>query len=111
MVVLGYLANRDLTFVKYIARRVHMTLQHFSISDWCYIGTEDNPADLSSRPTLPDDLLQYCWFTGPAFLWNPLYVPSPHDPSLCQDALPEERPVTIPVASLATSIVNNNNIP
>ena len=109
MVVIGYLANRDRTFVKYIARSVHMTLQHSSISDWCYVGTADNPADLSSRHTLPDDLLQSCWFTGPAFLWNPLYGPLPHDPSLCQDALPEERPITIPVASLATSIIIKKN--
>ena len=67
------------------------------------MNTLENPANLSTKPTLLDALIQSCWFTRPAFLWNSHYVPTPHDASFCQDVLPEERPSMTPITTLATS--------
>lgn len=104
MVALGYLANRDRNFPKYIARRVHMTLQNSSISNWCYVNTLENPADIASRPTLPKDLVESFWFSGPSFLWNSNYTPAPYDASSSLgEPLPEERLLPDPVVTLATS--------
>ena len=104
MVVLGYLANCERRFTKYVARRVHMTLSHTSIADWSYVNTQDNPADFASRPTSPEVLMQSFWFSGPAFLWSSDFHPIPYDSSTVQDILPEERPLTPSVVTLVTSV-------
>ena len=70
---------------------------------YCYVNALENPTDLSSRPTLSDALIQSCWFTGPAFLWNSHYFPTPQDTSSCQDVQPEKRPSMTPIITLASS--------
>ena len=92
MVVLGYLANNDRRYTLYVARRVQMTLIHTSISDWSYESTLENPANFSSRPTLPEALINSFWYSGPSFLQNSDFSPIPYDPSTVQEPLPEERP-------------------
>ena len=110
MVVLGYLANCDRRYTLYVARRVQMTLLHTSISDWSYVNTLENPADFSSRPTLPEALINSFWYSGPSFLQNSDFSPIPYDASTVQEPLPEERPSEIETVTLATTVVPPSGI-
>ena len=67
-VVLGYLSNTTSNFSRYVTRRVDTITKTAPASDWRYIDTHNNPADLASRPSDPKTLAQSCWFTGPPML-------------------------------------------
>ena len=67
-VVLGYIGNTDRRFSGYVTRRVNMILKHFNKDKWSYVTTEDNPADIASRPQTVESLLRSCWFEGPKCL-------------------------------------------
>ena len=67
-VVLGYLANTNKRFSRYITRRVNLILKTFGADHWKYIQTEENPADLASRACDIESLRKSVWFTGPSFL-------------------------------------------
>lgn len=69
-VVLGYLTNRQRRFSRYVTRRVNIILSTSTISQWQYVSTKDNPADIGSRPHDPLDLVKSSWFKGPTFLWK-----------------------------------------
>ena len=90
-IVMGYLSNKDKRFTKYVERRVSMILHHTSISDWSYISTKENPADMASRPQTPSELLSSNWLTGPGFLWDPKYQPAATTDSPRSIPLPEEK--------------------
>ena len=70
--VLGYLSNTTSCFSHYITRRVDIILNSSTIQQWKYVSTDDNPADIASRPQSFESLRDSCWFRGPAFLWNDL---------------------------------------
>ena len=90
-IVLGYLRNDDRRFAMYVERRKEAILSVTSKSDWFYVATDQNPADLCSRPTNPTDLLRTSWISGPEVLKDPCYEPcstsEPDPPS----ELPEQR--------------------
>ena len=65
-VVLGYLQNRERRFSKYVTRRV-AAIANLE-TDWRFVGTADNVADLASRPTTPRALLRSPWLRGPDFI-------------------------------------------
>jgi len=69
-VVLGYIANREKRFSRYVTRRVELILKSSSLEQWYYIPTESNPGDLASRPQTFASLAESCWFQGPSFLWE-----------------------------------------
>ncbi|XP_018018481.1 uncharacterized protein LOC108675002 [Hyalella azteca] len=94
-IVLGYLANKQRRFSKYVERRVSIILDHTLQSNWHYISSKENPADYASRPTYPDTLTSTPWFNGPATLWNPSY---------CPDKLPQEE-VSLPEETKTASIL------
>ena len=70
MVVLGYLRNTTKRFSLYVSRRVGMILKVTDVSQWRYVRTDNNPADIASRPQTHDSLLNSTWFRGPPFLWK-----------------------------------------
>ena len=67
-IVLGYLTNTSKRFSKYVERRVMAITCVSSPTDWFYVRTNDNPADLATRPTNPEQLKNSIWFSGPRFL-------------------------------------------
>ena len=107
-VVLGYLINEQRRFTKYVARRVAMALKHVPIDNWCYVATDQNPADYASRPNTPTALMSSFWYKGPEFLWSPEYKP------ITYKSLPKgesELPETIQEAVIMTSIrVKSNSV-
>ena len=66
-VVLGYIQNESRTFYVYVANRVQMISNTTKPSQWRYIDTASNPANLATRCLSPDKLLESWWTSGPDF--------------------------------------------
>lgn len=67
--VLKYISNEDKRFHTFVANRVSSILEATDVSQWHYINTKDNPADLASRGSKVDGLLHNeKWVKGPNFL-------------------------------------------
>ena len=87
-VVLGYLNNATRQFTKYVTRRINLILSHYDAGHWRYVSTNDNPADIATRPHTGDELKRTTWFLGPPFLQqNKVSTPQTFD--LSETALPE----------------------
>ena len=70
-IVLGYIANNARRFHVFVANRVQQIRDHTDPSQWRYVGTRENPADLASRGTTVSEILDNSmWFHGPEFLWE-----------------------------------------
>lgn len=67
-IVLGYIHNQTRRFHTYVANRVQRIRQHSDPEQWIYISTEANPADVTSRGVLANELTQSLWFQGPIHL-------------------------------------------
>lgn len=104
-VVLGYLHNTERRFSRYVTGRVNIIVSSFPQSHWRYIRSEDNPADIASRPHDPTTLSQTCWLRGPSFLWSD-ELPSKED--LLTDSpgkLPEEKDPDLSVYVTSENVV------
>ncbi|XP_052071218.1 uncharacterized protein LOC127709652 [Mytilus californianus] len=70
-IVLGYIANDNRRFHVFVANRVQQIREHSSPTQWKYVDTKENPADVASRGASANDLVTNSnWFTGPKFLWT-----------------------------------------
>ena len=67
-IVLGYLANSEKRFSRYVSRRVENILRQSLLSQWNHIEGAANVGDLASRPQTMKNLLDSDWLTGPTFL-------------------------------------------
>ena len=56
-------------------------------SDWKYIGTKENIADMASRPCTPSELKNSRWVSGPSFLHDPAFLEERYEKV---EDLPEE---------------------
>ena len=101
-VVLGYINNQTRRFYTYVSNRVHKIRQVSSPTQWRYVCSDKNPADVGSRECSPVDLESSMWLQGPEFLKRDI------------DTLPEFFPLVDPrsdtevrkctVVTMATSI-------
>ena len=67
-VVLGYLQNESRRFYVYVANRVQIIRSMSTYTQWKYVDTLQNPADMATRGKDVEHLMKSCWFTGPDFL-------------------------------------------
>ena len=74
-VILGYIQNESRRFYVYVANRVQTIRDATEPSQWRYIDTANNPADLATRCMPADKLMDSRWTSGPELLWNPLSQP------------------------------------
>ena len=74
-VVLGYIQNESRRFYVYVANRVQHIRNATAPSQWRYIDTARNPADLATRCVTPEKLVESPWILGPEFLRNPQLQP------------------------------------
>ena len=82
-VVLGYIANNSKRFHIYVANRVQQIRNRTEVTEWHYVQTKTNPADLSSRGVTADELVtSQLWWKGPPFLASTDVLP------LLTEALP-----------------------
>ncbi len=73
-VVLGYIQNESRRFYVYIANRIQIIRSISDPSQWRYVGTGVNPADIATRCKPAKQLMASSWFDGPNFLRQ---LPSP----------------------------------
>ncbi len=64
-VVLGYICNRKRRFYTYVANRVERILRSSKASQWCYINTHHNPADIGTRGISASQMTECSWLKGP----------------------------------------------
>ncbi|XP_030580177.1 uncharacterized protein LOC115776592 [Archocentrus centrarchus] len=67
-IVLGYIHNSKRRFYIYVANRVARIRQCTHPDQWCYIPTNQNPADHATRRTSAEQLQQSSWLSGPSFI-------------------------------------------
>ena len=94
-IVLGYINNNHRAFTKYVTRRIEYILSHTTSSQWRYVNTKDNPADIATRGLSPTQLKDSIWFTGPKFLVD----------GEDQEASPEELTEQLPEEKLEKSVL------
>ena len=71
-VVLSYIPNDSRRFQVFVANRVQRIRDLSSPTQWFYVASERNPADLASRGIAAGQLQSSIWLSGPDFLWRPL---------------------------------------
>ena len=80
---LGYIQNDSKRFHMYVANRVQTIRDKSNPTDWYYIETEQNPADLASRGVPATQLVNNdFWFKGPEFLRQNRPIPARQIPGL-----------------------------
>lgn len=67
-VVLGYINNTTRRFYTYVSNRVDQIRSKSKPSDWRYVNTKHNPADLATRSIPSSKLQDRMWLNGPEFL-------------------------------------------
>ncbi|XP_075158079.1 uncharacterized protein LOC142231352 [Haematobia irritans] len=71
-IVLGWLQKSPQTLKTFVANRVSNILNVVNVSQWNYVKTDENPADLGSRGCAPQDLSSsQLWWHGPSWLKQP----------------------------------------
>ena len=69
--VLQYIRNQGRRFRTFVANRLAVIRDGSQLTQWKYVPTSDNPADLVSRRASVEELIhQSRWFSGPKFLWK-----------------------------------------
>ena len=71
-IVLGYIYNTSRRFYVYVSNRVSRIRKSSVPSQWHHVSSENNPADIATRPITALLLSQTYWFTGPPFLTKEL---------------------------------------
>ncbi|CAB3997334.1 Hypothetical predicted protein [Paramuricea clavata] len=92
-VVLGYIQNESRRFYVYVANRIQIIRSISDPSQWKYVETTHNPADIATRGKPAKQLVAFSWFNGPEFLRNDHSSPTTndHELSIMSDD-PEVRP-------------------
>lgn len=103
-VVLGYLQNDSRRFYVYVANRVQLIRRLSAQSQWRYIDTTQNPADLATRRLTASNLMDSDWLKGPHFLRS-LDILQPEQDNFPLDANdPEVRREISTCATLAETL-------
>lgn len=86
-IVLGYIANEAKRFHVFVANRIQQIKEFSKLSQWQYIDSKENPADIASRGLSPEELTNNSpWFVGPKFLWSSSLSTVPNkDIHICAD--------------------------
>ncbi|KAL0153706.1 hypothetical protein M9458_050984 [Cirrhinus mrigala] len=67
-VVLGYIHNRTRRFYVYVNNRVLRIRRSSQPEQWCYVRSDQNPADIATRSVSAECLANSPWLMGPRFL-------------------------------------------
>ncbi|CAG2210029.1 unnamed protein product [Mytilus edulis] len=70
-VVLGYINNEKRRFFVYVANRVARIRSYSEPTQWLYVRSEKNPADIGTRGIHPADLQNSLWLHGPSRIEAP----------------------------------------
>ncbi|KAL4009002.1 hypothetical protein ACER0C_002854 [Sarotherodon galilaeus] len=108
--VLKYINNETSRFLVFVANRVSEILKASSASQWRYVNTTHNPADLASRGMKAETFLRDTeWISGPVFLTQPENN-WPVNPENLKE-LPHEDPEVKVSAAINVSQVHDDDHP
>ena len=93
LIVLGYLSNTERRFARYVSRRIELISNMTSRSSWRYVCSENNPADLASRPQSINVLQTEMWVHGPSFLRDFGYNAEEYPEDSVNVDLPEQQDI------------------
>ena len=68
--VLAWINNKKDATKRYVTSRINTICKISQPSQWQYEPTEENPADIGTRPITVDELKKSMWVTGPQFLYQ-----------------------------------------
>lgn len=69
--VLKYIGNEHTRFRTFVANRIAVIRENTNVSQWRFIGTKINPADVASRGVKATAFVKCSeWLNGPDFLWT-----------------------------------------
>lgn len=107
-IALAWIKSSPHRWRTFVSNRVSFIQEKISPSCWYHIPSEENPADVASRGSLPSELLKNSlWWAGPAFLKYPPNSCLPAEKNIDLSAVSEEeRKVTLTTLSPATFIEN-----
>ena len=107
MAVIRFINNRETRFKVFVANRLAVIHEHSQPSQWSYINTKENPADVASRGAAPDDeKLLLFWLHGPSFLHEDKIKHSQPKHSIQDIALEEQAEVkTVTVTQVDSSVI------
>ena len=103
-VVLGYIANETRRFYVYVTNRVERIRKSSSPSQWCYVSTQHNPADLATRPIKAKDLENSMWLHGPQFLYQQSQSEPERTPPNLTVVQPDDPEVRPKLKTLSTTV-------
>lgn len=91
--VLRYIKNEDKRFHTFVANRIAVIRDATAASQWRYVGSKENPADVASRGLKTAEFIQDRRIEGPKFLYrqqmewpaNMTDVEETHDPEIKMD--------------------------
>lgn len=70
-VVIRYLSNEARRFHVFVANRIQQIKERTEPSQWRYVSSKQNPADIASRGATAKEIhSESRWFRGPEFLWE-----------------------------------------
>ena len=69
MSVLKYINNVNSRYQRFVANRISFIREHSKVENWCYVPSNQNPADIATRPIDVNKFLNCSvWTEGPKFL-------------------------------------------
>ena len=81
--VLKYIAIEHTRFCTFVANRISVIRENTIVTQWRFIGTKPNLADLASRGMTADAFVKCnSWIHGPEFLWKS-ETEWPHNQDIC----------------------------
>ena len=94
-VVLGYINNDAKKFHVFVANRVQQIRNNTETSQWSYVSSAQNPADIASRGMRAEELGRCeLWWRGPEFLWTASRQPEQEESFKLEEGDPEVRKVS-----------------
>ena len=107
-IVLGYISNETCRFYVYVQNRVNRIRAASSPSQWNFISTSRNPADLATRPIHGSEFQNSIWLTGIDLSDDEIVGPSHPliDPQHDEDVRPDV--TCIKIVASGTSVMQNN---
>ncbi|XP_039312854.1 uncharacterized protein LOC120359446 [Solenopsis invicta] len=91
-IVLAWINSPSRKWQEFVANRVSEIHNNSSPSEWRHVGSKDNPADLISRGTTPEQIIKSnVWWKGPSWLRQDLDAWPGEGEELSLENIPEER--------------------
>lgn len=95
-IVLAWISSSSRKWQAFVANRVSDIQDKSSPSEWRHVISKDNPADLISRGTTPEQLIQAnIWWEGPQWLKKDIKFWPKEGEELSVDTIPEKRKQTV----------------